>query len=415
MYLTPSSNHELKMYRIALILGFILYPFFGYVYSDYYFHFTFDGLWERSGVGLLSGVCLAISYHKKAPMTLLRCLVLIAAVTLTLQFFYFAKLSNYHWFYLIGLIQVPILCIVVFYRKIDAIIYFVLIVLWAQYVFVDSPFKGNTYPVFISTFMLIYYVYFSNRENLMLDLRNKIDEIYLQQVQIDDKNNSLIKIGELATQVAHDIRSPVTALQAVSQMLGDEIDPKKKKLIENAAKRINDIANNLVSEYKENLTKDLSSMIIDRTINLNSLIEDVIEEKKLSLDINHRLNLKAPESIAPPQKFDSVEFQRVISNLINNSIESFDKANGIVDVELCIINNQIRITIRDNGRGIPDNEIFKVFEKGVSTKSKGLGLGLGHAKEYIESTGGSIDIASTLGKETMVSIFMNIGENPGRA
>lgn len=240
-------------------------------------------------------------------------------------------------------------------------------------------------------------------------LHDKVNQIQIQKSEIDEKNKSLIKIGELAAQVAHDIRSPVTALDAVFQTLGNEIDPKKKSLIKNAAKRINDIANNLVSNYRENLTQDLSALKIDRAVTLNSLIDDIVEEKRLSLDSNHKITLKSPESISIPPKLESSEFQRVISNLINNSIEALDKAQGIVDIELFKKESTIKIVIRDNGKGISKELISKVFEKGISGKSKGAGLGLSHAKEYIESIGGSIAIDSIPTKETHITIQLKDG------
>jgi len=398
------KNHELKMYRMACVFGFIFYPLFGYFYFDYYFLFDFDGFWERFPLGILSLIFLLFSYVSIVTLTSLRIFLLIGTVSITSHYFYLVQLSNYHWMFIAGLVQLPLVCIVTFYRKMDAILYFISVLVLSFIFLENSPFVGFTYPLLISTYLVIYYFYFSNRESLVVDLESKILRIQKQQVEIEEKNRSLIKIGELATQVAHDIRSPVTALEAVSKMLSEEVDPKKKKLIENAAKRINDIANNLVSNYRENLTRDLSSLKIDRIVNLNTLIEDIVEEKKLSLDSKHKITFRAPESIDVPDKISSVEFQRVISNLINNSIEAFDKEHGIVDIKLYKKDSSITITIRDNGKGILPDQILKVFEKGISGKPKGAGLGLSHAKECLESFGAKISIDSNVGKNTEVTI-----------
>jgi signal transduction histidine kinase len=400
----PHQNHELKLYRIAFILGATLYPLFGYIYSDLYFDFNFDGFWERSSVGFLSIMFLGVSFFKNISLRSIRLLVLAIALIITTQYYYFASLSHYHWVYITGLIQIPAICIVVFYKKIDAVIYFLAIILGSFILLKESPFIKGSYPMLISTYVGIYYLYFSNRENLTKDLQNKINEIRSKQSQIEEKNRSLIKIGELATQVAHDIRSPVTALEAVSQMLGDEIDPQKKKLIKNAAKRINDIANNLVAEYRENLTKDLSTVSIDRTVTINNLIEDVIEEKKLLLDTRYKIDFIAPESISVPNEFDTSEFQRVISNIINNSIEAIDKQNGLIDISLRRGGDGVEVVIRDNGKGIDTKQISQVFDKGISGKPRGAGLGLSHARKHLESIGGTIRIESKVAIGSTVTI-----------
>lgn len=256
----------------------------------------------------------------------------------------------------------------------------------------------------ISTGMVAFMVnYYSNL--LRKKETSAREELEVKINEVDEKNRSLIKIGELATQVAHDIRSPVGALQAVSQMLSEEVDPRKKKLIENAAKRINDIADNLVSQYRDNLTKDLSSVEIDRNITLNSLVDDIIEEKKLSLDLKNKIIFKAPESIPIPKNLNSTEFQRLISNLINNSIEALDKEYGLVEISLANIGGKISIQVTDNGSGISSEYLKKIFEKGFSSKAAGTGLGLSHAKEYITSLGGHLNVESSTNQGTSIKII----------
>lgn len=209
-------DHELKLYRIAFVIGAFFYPLFGYIYCDYYLVFDFDGFWERLPYALVSILFLSLTFCERVSLNLIRALLLVVALLVTGHYFYCANISNFHWMYITGLIQLPFICIVMFYRISDAAIYFVSTLIISFVVFENSPFVGITYPMLISTYMLVYWVYFANREGLVKDLENKIDEIGSKQKIIDDKNKSLIKIGELATQVAHDIRSPVTALQAVT-------------------------------------------------------------------------------------------------------------------------------------------------------------------------------------------------------
>jgi signal transduction histidine kinase len=380
--------------------------FFGW-YSEYFLDTPYDSFLKRLPIAIIGWALFIASYKSKFVLKYLRQFFLVGSCLAIYQYVGIFDHSNYHYYFSIGLTSMPFIAFTLFFHAIDVAIYFLFLFICCVLIIHDVN------PAFITVYLIdsllavcIYFFVIKSRSNLLKKLKTSLQQLEIKQDQIEGKNRSLIKIGELATQVAHDIRSPVIALEAISQMLGNEVDPKKKQLIENAAKRINDIANNLVSEYRVNLTKDLSSIKIDRTINLNSLIEDIVEEKKLSLDPKHKIIVRALENIVVPKNLNSTEFQRVISNLINNSIEAFDKENGIVDIELYRKENKIKLTIRDNGKGISSEEISTVFKKGTSGKEKGAGLGLSHAKEYIESLNGSITLESVPGQETKITIII---------
>jgi len=222
--------------------------------------------------------------------------------------------------------------------------------------------------------------------------------------QIESKNKSLLSIGELAAQVAHDIRSPVAALMAMSETL-EGFDPKKKQLIEKAATRINNIADYLVSEYRTNLTSDLMAKSTSRAVYLNEVIQEIVDEKKLMTKNSYQIHVSAPEMINVPDQLNLIEFKRILSNLLNNSIEAFDKPINKIIVSLTRNNNLMKIKIEDNGKGMPQDILNKLFEKGVSyNKKSGTGLGLAHAKSYLESVHGKITLSSELGQGTVVEI-----------
>jgi len=216
--------------------------------------------------------------------------------------------------------------------------------------------------------------------------------------------DSLTRIGDLAAQVAHDIRSPVTVLKVVSETLKD-IDPKKKQLIEKAATRINGIADNLVSEYRAQLTTDLALKSVQRPASVNEVIQEIVDEKKIILKNNAQIFFNSAEPINFPDYLNIIEFKRVLSNLINNSIEAFDKAENKITISLFKNEQFVYVTIKDNGRGIPSEVLSQLFQKGVSfSKKQGTGLGLAHAKNYLESIKGSVEIESEFGVGTEIEI-----------
>lgn len=110
---------------------------------------------------------------------------------------------------------------------------------------------------------------------------------------------------------------------------------------------------------------------------------------------------------------DSDMLQLVVRNIVSNAIK-FTPANGRIDVSTRRINNECRISIADNGRGIPFEQQMDMFTlKARSTfgtaNEKGVGLGLILCKEFTEQQGGRIDFESIPGKGSTFFIFMPMG------
>jgi len=98
------------------------------------------------------------------------------------------------------------------------------------------------------------------------------------------------------------------------------------------------------------------------------------------------------------------EFQRLLSNLVNNSVEAF-AGPGAVSVGLSVLDSKVLIEVKDNGKGIPPEILAKLGQKGETHgKAGGNGLGLYHARTTIEGWGGSFRIESEPGKGTVVLI-----------
>ena len=111
----------------------------------------------------------------------------------------------------------------------------------------------------------------------------------------------------------------------------------------------------------------------------------------------------------PPVKADKNGIERVILNVLSNAIK-YTKENGEIKIYVGFVYNDAYIKIIDNGIGIPEQDLGRVFErfyrvdKARSREMGGTGLGLAIAKEIIEQNNGSIDIKSIFGKGTEVVI-----------
>jgi signal transduction histidine kinase len=249
----------------------------------------------------------------------------------------------------------------------------------------------------------------------------------------DARKNEVI--AEIASQVSHDIRSPLAALQMVAKDLAT-LPEDTRLIIRGSLGRINDIANSLLQKNRELLLNQQSfSQIKNKSDHKNintplfngakdqsvyllpSLIDDIVSEKRvqyrsnIGLDISVSLN---PDSYGFFANIQLIEFKRVISNLINNAVEVFEEEGKIiVSLGLNRTTSESFITITDNGKGIPADILKNLGNKGNTFgKIGGSGLGLYHAKKTIESWGGRLNILSNVGKGTTIEIFLPVIKSP---
>lgn len=210
---------------------------------------------------------------------------------------------------------------------------------------------------------------------------------------------------EMAKQVAHEVKNPLTPMKLLIQNFErkfDKEDPKiegkVKRLCASVIDQIDLIAKvaNAFSEFTKLPEKK------DEIININDEIQSLIrvfdERQEIETHFN-RANILI--------RFDKVFFQRIMSNLILNAQQARDderKFHLFINVEL--LNKKVIITLRDNGIGIAKNKMDKIFEPNFTTKTSGTGLGLTMVKRMIEEYKGEISIRSEEGKGTLVRVTL---------
>jgi len=235
-------------------------------------------------------------------------------------------------------------------------------------------------------------------------------ELFLAQKEIQEQSRKAV-LGEIASQVSHDIRSPLAALDMAIKDIG-ELPEETRLIIRHSVSRIRDIANNLLSKNRNQNTTNNEAPPEQKieTVLLSSLIESLVSEKrmqfrsKLGIQINFDLN---EESYGLFAKVEARELKRIISNLINNSVEAFED-DGEIKLTLKSLNDQIEIQVKDNGKGIPPEVLKKLGQKGESFgKKEGNGLGLYHARTTLESWGGGLKFESMVGAGTSITVTLS--------
>ncbi|OFZ19595.1 MAG: hypothetical protein A2Z20_06485 [Bdellovibrionales bacterium RBG_16_40_8] len=220
---------------------------------------------------------------------------------------------------------------------------------------------------------------------------------------------------EIAAQVAHDIRSPLTALGVIERELSS-LPEEVRVLLRQSINRIRDIANELVAHNKKNTHVLTQKNELDDTRSqtlLSSVIESITSEKRLTF--RHKVDIEIRSD------FDStayglfanvqpVELARIISNLVNNSIEALHDTGTII-IKLYRCQNNACIDVIDNGTGIPPEILAVIGDRGISfDKPEGSGLGLHHTKSKVQAWGGLFKINSTYGHGTTVTLSLPLCE-----
>ncbi len=249
-------------------------------------------------------------------------------------------------------------------------------------------------------------------------LKTKILTMTEENLQLKTKT----VFSDIAKQVSHDIRSPLSALNMILNHL-KELPESHRLMIRNSVTRINDIANTLLEKSKINLSTlsevelhiDSSQLQVEL---LPAIVDTLVSEKRLQYreKIGVEIETDFQNSYGSFVKINSIEMKRVLSNLINNSCEALIESKGKITVSVKKFENKVILSIKDNGKGIPQHILQRLGSKGFTfgknDTQSGSGIGLFHAIKTIEGFGGIFSIESTVGKGTTASITLNASTTP---
>jgi signal transduction histidine kinase len=280
--------------------------------------------------------------------------------------------------------------------------------------------KTNAYILnYVLIFLLIYFfsvlvVFGRGFRNILL-----AQEKYKTELAVKDIKQRLAiseAVSELAKQVAHDIRAPMTVLNMV--LHGIEIPEDRRSLFTSANSRIQNIANDLLKKSRvivSGVEKNSDYERVGRVASSFQLLEavsEIVDEKNVSLRRYKILFSKSLfKSLDVTVRGDKSDFQRVLSNLLQNSIESLKEVHdeilnaSPVCVKLAQNKSNVVIEVADKGAGIPKEAMARIGEQGFSVgKKDGNGLGVYFAKKKVEEWGGIFRLVSSSSQGTVFQI-----------
>jgi len=226
---------------------------------------------------------------------------------------------------------------------------------------------------------------------LVESYNSMIDELEESAVQLATSEREQAW-REMAKQVAHEIKNPLTPMRLSVQSFQRKFDPNDP----NIYKKVDEYTKTLIQQIDTmssiaSAFSNFAKMPAQKSEQLN-----VVEVIDLALDIftENYITFTADEKeiIAT---FDRTQLIRVVTNLVKNAIQSIPEGRTPkIDVNVFSKNNDVVFTVSDNGNGVTEENISKVFEPKFTTKTSGMGLGLPMIKNIIEAYGGSITFIS---------------------
>lgn len=228
---------------------------------------------------------------------------------------------------------------------------------------------------------------------------------------IDELQESAVKLAtsereqawrEMAKQVAHEIKNPLTPMRLSVQSFQRKFDPNDP----NIHQKVEEYTNTLIQQI------DMMSSIASAFSNFAKMpaqkneMLNVVEIVDLALDIFSEkyitFNASKKEIIA---KFDRTQLIRVVTNLVKNGIQAIPEGvEPKIIVDVSEKDNNVILAIKDNGVGISEENRNKVFEPKFTTKSSGMGLGLAMVKNIVNTYNGSITFTSDKNNGTTFTV-----------
>ena len=236
----------------------------------------------------------------------------------------------------------------------------------------------------------------------LVESYNNMVEMLDKNVKELSKSNKEQAWRQMAKQVAHEIKNPLTPMKLSVQSFERNFDEKEDKNEEK------------VQEFTQTIIQQIDTMssIASAFSNFSEMPIQQGEKTNIVKAIKLALEIFKDENITFKSDFDKIiinidkpQIVRIMTNLIKNSIQACQNVSSPkISVILKKKENVVEIRVKDNGQGIPKEIRPNIFEPNFTTKSSGMGLGLGMVKNLVNSYDGKIDFETKIQKGTTFKI-----------
>ena len=200
------------------------------------------------------------------------------------------------------------------------------------------------------------------------------------------EQNKLEKIGEMSSKMAHDLRNPITVLKSHIELMQLKQEKQQDENLTYSLTKMEEAITTITNQINDVMDFIRRPQYHFACCNLKSLLTKVTDNMNIPITIELKL-LYESHMI----KCDVIKIKAIITNIIQNSIQAIN-SNGKISVSVKDTGTNIEIDISDSGKGIPEENLEKIFEPMFTTKPTGTGLGLASSKEILEIHNGTISV-----------------------
>jgi len=216
----------------------------------------------------------------------------------------------------------------------------------------------------------------------------------------------LAVLGELSATMAHEVKNPLAAVKGAVEILREpDSDPAEKEefldLLDSEVERLNRVVENYLAIARRSSIEAGQAELDEVIGSVVALVEARTSKQGITVRIS-----RSGEDITVPVNPDLL--RQVILNLLLNSIAAMHEG-GVLSIDTHKVGDDLKLTVRDTGRGIDVDDQRRVFEPFFTTREGGTGLGLSIVRRIIEGLGGSVELESKRGAGTEVTLSIPLG------
>jgi signal transduction histidine kinase len=247
------------------------------------------------------------------------------------------------------------------------------------------------------------------------ELRRLVDDFNSMAATLGEQRTALARTNqlkawnEMARQVAHEIKNPLTPIQLAAEHLQRVHEDQGRPLggvfdqcvttVLRQVRLLRQIAGEFAN-FAGEPTRTITS------VSLAELIDEIVQGYRAGLSAKHRIDVDLPGDV-PPVRVDRTLLSRALTNLVENALQAMPDG-GTLTISALRVDSTVVLTLRDTGVGMDAEAAARAFEPYFSTKTAGSGLGLPNAKRNIELCGGTIALTSERGRGTVVTVTVPV-------
>ena len=247
---------------------------------------------------------------------------------------------------------------------------------------------------------------------LVEDFNSMARDLQRQRAELE-RTNRLEAWAEMARQVAHEIKNPLTPIQLNAEHLrrvhadrGEPLGPVLQECVATILTQVR-LLRQIASEFSAFASSPTAR---PSAIDVPELLGEVIDPYRAGLSERIRFEVDVPPNL-PRVQADRTLIARSLTNIVENALHAMP-STGVLSVTARGDDGRVRVRVSDNGVGMDPEALERVFEPYFSTKASGTGLGLPIAKRNVELTGGTISVTSERDRGTTVELTLPVVETP---